>query len=73
MFHIKSIEREMTNLTQDISIDNIDKLITIHSLTEGTGVASAQSSPQVFICNDHRIQNFSINCCRPNQLHPFFL
>ena len=73
MFHIKSIERKMTNIAQALSIYNIDKFITTHSLTKGKGVTSAQSSPQVLICNDLRIQNFSINCCHPNQLHPFFL
>ena len=73
MFHIKEIESKMRNLTQALSIYNIDKFITTHSLTDGRGVASAQSSPQVLICNDHRIQNFSINCCHPNQLCSFFL
>ena len=73
MFHIKSIERETENFAQDLSIYNIYKFITTHSLTEGRGVSSAQSSPQVLICNGHRIHNFSINCCHPTQLRPFFL
>ena len=73
MFHIKEIESKTRNLTQALSIYNIDKFITTHSLMDGRGVASAKSSPPVFTCNDHRIQNFSMNCCHPNQLRPFFL
>ena len=66
MFHIKSIKRETKNLAQDLSIYNTYKFITTHSLTEGREVSSAQSIPQVLICNDHRIQKFSFNCCHSN-------
>ena len=62
MLYIKSIERKITNITQDLSTYYISNFITIHGIAEGKGVASSQRSPQVFICNGHRIQNFNINC-----------